>query len=337
MNLIKLCISIFGTLISFIPESAIILPSTSDITFSSQESYGPFTQDSEDQLLTFSYTVGRSYKLNSFREIIDVYKDDVSPLNLSYSYMSDSHQIVSSFSPKFSFTFKPSISFGIRGISNIVIKIENVSKNKIVKEKTITLVKQNPYLITTSDIGKKVNLYNQLITLSDDIERSGESFDLVNVPTSFSSGTYHTLDLKELGIAYNFTTKPVYYDAFLLFKDPYNIFPRLRRYDPETKYVTLEMIFEDGLINWKPKNLFVNPNTLEICETQIYDFIPTNTFFFPLGTFGIFEVMNFTLLVNDLGLSKSKIKMDVEFYPTNTLIGDCSNSEFCIVGGVDND
>ena len=336
MNLFKLLPSIFisitALLGSALPNSAL----NTGIVYSEKEFYGPFTKEDPETLLTFKYNKGTTYKLKKLRERLCVYKDSVMSLNLAYSSVTEAHNNPISLNVTFSHMFYPSKSFGIRGNSVLVFTVEDADTNKVYKELRVTITQKKSINFTNDDIGEVNYITNQIICLKEDQTSSGEMFDFTNFETYFKDGTYHVLRLNEIKVKYNFLTNPTQKSGIIHFKDPYNLFPNFRLYDSLSKYFEIDLISDSDGFYWEPKKLFVDPNTLMMSDVRLYGYVETKHFFFPLNTYGLYDVITFNLESEEIGLSNSNIFFSLDFYPTNTLVGDCSTSDYCIVGGVNN-
>lgn len=338
MKKIKL---IFISIISLIGFSSFSLPeinTNKGIVYQSGYINGPFEIDDENGYINFAYKyLTFSFNNSDVYEKMSVYRDYVNVANLCFTHETSSHLLEYNKLYVNTHHFYPSIAFKNASCIYLVFEVINSESGAVIKSSKFMVIPRTDITFTQGFIGTEEIIFTyKTVDLSNSDTSFGEKYSFINYPGMFSSGTYHMLPLSELVFTYEYTAKLTYSEAILKFEDPLDLFPYLKTTEYKYKYIPLTVIQNGNEITVQPINLFVHPETLEIANVRYSGFVQTNHFFFPAGTYKMFESMEFILSIKDMGINKANIEIPTDFYPTNTLIGDCTYSEYCIVGGVSN-
>ena len=87
---------------------------------------------------------------------------------------------------------------------------------------------------------------------------------------------------------------------------------------------------------FKHKNrLFVNRSNLESSSYYIPGYVESENLFFPVNSKEKFLGSNIELVVNDFGYNKFNLVFDLKYDKAQNLIGNCINSDYCVVEGVE--
>ena len=63
-------------------------------------------------------------------------------------------------------------------------------------------------------------------------------------------------------------------------------------------------------------------------------YVATDNLYFPINQIDSVQGLNVTFTLRDFGNNKTNLSWTSTYYPTSNIIGQCNNSEYCIVGGV---
>ena len=337
INVLLLCFTSLFTLTSF--EIGDVIGPTINTGVVYEEGYisGPFDKAAEEASITYAYTWYTAMSSPEVIETLTIYKDSTNVMNVCHISNTAAHKIKYKSLNTVTHTFSPTNCFKNASCLYMVFTIKRTSDNYVLKTSTVLVLPQFNQTISNSYVGSAEFLLNhRTVDLTNISESFGERYSFKNYPSMFSSGTYHTLAISELKFNYDYHLNFSYSAALLKFEDPLNLFPYLKTIEYRYKYIPLN-VFQNGTeISVVPQVMFVHPKTLEISPVRYSEFVQTNNFFFPVGTYEYYDSINFILDIKNVGINKANILITTPFYPTNTLIGDCTTSEYCIVGGVTN-
>lgn len=191
----------------------------------------------------------------------------------------------------------------------IKYKITENNKNNVVFDKY------------TAKVGKNGNI--------------SETYDYSNVLPYFTNDRYYRLMVNSMMIKYTSSNKYSYGSAYLYFDDPDNIFPHLEENVNRKKHIELKCEMVGNYITFAYKNMmYVNPKNMQMSMTQKPGFLTCKYFYLPLGQEERFDGYIFTLTIHSSGVSKIELSYDIVFNTGYSLVGDCIDSDYCVVGGV---
>ena len=172
------------------------------------------------------------------------------------------------------------------------------------------------------------------LTLKNGDVYTKETFDFTDLNEYISVSTNNRLDLSHLeflyGCLHEFTCRNIY----LRIKDHQNLFPKLNRFNGE---VSLKMKFlqvKSLIILSIDEPLYVNTETLEMSSIEMDNYVLANTIYLPFGREEAILDDEIYILIEDAGMSSTDFTIPFVFYITNKYIGECYESDYCIIGGV---
>ena len=83
--------------------------------------------------------------------------------------------------------------------------------------------------------------------------------------------------------------------------------------------------------------MYVNPTSLEMSLVAKPGFVATPYFYLPKNKCEELLDQTFTIMVEEFGHGKTRFNWDIKYTNNHRLIGDCSNSDYCVVGEEGND
>ena len=159
-----------------------------------------------------------------------------------------------------------------------------------------------------------------------------ESFQFPDYIDYFNIDVYHRLDLDSITFKYS-SLKPFVYDsAYLTYHDFDNVFPYV---DHNAKHqisipLTISMDGTNAMFSYRDV-MWVNPTTLQMSLVERRGFVRTRHFYMPVNKKEQLLEDRMQITVKGAGWSKNDIHYDLSYLASRDLIGDCDNSDYCIV------
>ncbi len=161
----------------------------------------------------------------------------------------------------------------------------------------------------------------------------GEIFDFTPLNEGIEEESYYQYT-NLLHFEYKFPKPFIYDDINLVINDVYNIFPHLPRLTMTYKKVQLEAYQVDDIVYITfPSQMYVEKSTNYMSMEEKEGFVPTNTFLFPSGEKENVLKTQFRLNLTRIGYGAIVYSKILNLTFGRNLFGDCSNSNFCVVGG----
>ena len=121
---------------------------------------------------------------------------------------------------------------------------------------------------------------------------------------------------------------------YLRFKDTANYFPYIKATD-EYKLVPLEYIQNNEEISFNfLTRMYVKTSTLQMSLTRVSGFKHTNNFYLPKQDLSVLETYDFEIYMPSFGYNSNEVHIPLQFYKDYSYAGLCSNSTYCVIGGL---
>lgn len=161
-----------------------------------------------------------------------------------------------------------------------------------------------------------------------------ESFYFSSFMNYFNEDYYYRINLDGLKMTYSCFLPFPGCQAKLIYIDYDRVFPNLDNNDPiPVAEIPLQVTQNKTQISFNfPQNMYVNPQTLEMSMVAKPDYILTHNFYLPINRKHSLIDEIFTLTVTGFGYSKASFSYDIYYENTRGLVGDCDNSDYCVVG-----
>ena len=186
---------------------------------------------------------------------------------------------------------------------------------------------------------KKVVLKSQVawVVNNKPFYLQNEIFDFSNTILTFEEATYYYLDITKFKFTYNSLSCPTILKATLKMVDRSRLFPNLA--PNRVVFLPLKInINKNKEVYFSFANqLFVNPNSLSMSNRNLPGYIATNKFYLPRKGSKLFDKYKIEFIIDEIGVNKSNFRCTLNYFYNKNLLGDCANSDFCVVGGVSND
>lgn len=161
-----------------------------------------------------------------------------------------------------------------------------------------------------------------------------ESFYFSSFMNYFNEDYYYRISIDNLKMTYSCFRPFPGCSAKLTFIDYDHIFTNLDNNDPiPIAEIPLQVTQNSTQISFNfPQNMYVNPKTLEMSMVAKPEYVLTHSFYLPINGKHSLIDEKFTLEVTDFGYSKASFNYDIYYENTRGLVGDCDNSDYCVVG-----
>jgi len=151
----------------------------------------------------------------------------------------------------------------------------------------------------------------------------------------FLIDTYYRLLINQYCFSYQYINDLTYRKAYLILPDSFDNFCYIETDNYGQIVVPLSLIKDNDKYSLSfPSMMYVNPNTLEMSITKISGFSITSYFYLPINHLKDLSESTFTFVIEGLGYAQSNFIWTASFLAYQGLIGPCSNSNYCIVGGI---
>lgn len=142
---------------------------------------------------------------------------------------------------------------------------------------------------------------------------------------------YHKLTLDSVKIETN-QKDITYQEAYLRFFDHERLFPYIGHKDNAVT-IPLTLVKKDNYWTFAYKNkMYVHPKTCQMSLNPRDGFVLTNNFYLPANQKAKVLENKFMVHIESFGVGLTDINWFLEYIAQLNLIGDCDDSEYCVVG-----
>ena len=295
------------------------------------DSFGPYVAFQEDSTITF--------KVNCTGSSICSEKFSCGPSqnDIRYSYKTESHVSGSTYKCKVTLP-----TYMYLSESGMYCRIQVLgSDGRVVKTLSFTI-----YPITTNQtinpqdyISKQYTINYARYSISRDrFSSTSEKYSFPDYLDFLNIDTYYRLDLSGV----HFNCSPIgtysYESAYLEISDYHSIFPYLFHDNNHFVHIPLKITSNGSKRSFSFANtMYVHPKTLEMSMFLIDGFVPTRYFYLPVNKKKEMQEERVIVSIKHGGYAKSNITWDLSYLANNNVIGRCADSDYCIVGGINND
>ena len=148
---------------------------------------------------------------------------------------------------------------------------------------------------------------------------------------------YYHLRLTQFTFQYAYPKDFSYANATMIIKEAPDCFNKLKKNNLNDVSIPLQAyLTEENKIGLKFTNhLFVNKNTLEMSFfPDNENYVATNTFFLPKNGAEEVDGTKFQFKIESCGYGDITLLWEVTFDSTRYLIGNCADSDYCVIEGV---
>lgn len=292
-------------------------------------SIGPFEEFGEDVDISFTYQISKT--VNDIFEEFKVLNAETGKVYANYKKAQ--HTLDAKQDYIVSFTLKNSYYLSSDGLklefrikTNNEILHESSGTIYPIERKTIYVYKQ-----MTSTLKSRPLL---LEIKNGNVVSSRDEFDFYNTYATYDSDLHYGLDLSPFGFLYN--SKILKYESAQLFiEDKNNVFQNLKHSSGKV-CLDLEINNTGKIMTFKYKKmLFVNSSSLDMSEYPMPGYVQTSDLFFPVNSKEKMIGSKIELVINGCGYNKYTLIFESKYDKSHSLIGNCHNSDYCIVGEIE--
>ena len=171
----------------------------------------------------------------------------------------------------------------------------------------------------------------------DDYEKKHiEQFKFDGFVDYFNTDSYYRIDINDLSMTYSSPKAFTPCRGSLEFVDYNKVFPFLDNQEPVPSF-NIPVIAEEneGKISFRFENtMYVNPQTLDMSLIARPGFQLTKYFYLPVNKSEELLDQVFTLKMEEFAQSHVSFDWDIRYVNDRNLIGDCSNSDYCVQGEI---
>ena len=294
---------------------------------------GPFIEGNEDYVL--SGTVTPTINAASVKERIKVYVIDGPIVKTE---MTGAHNVTKNVPYTLTFTLPFRSALTKKGLKADVVFIS--AKDEILYSFSFNVKPIQPQRINPRDYIDTYWSASDIIVRPDWKLSNGisEKYKFDHFLDYFNVDNYYRLDLEDVYITYSSPKTCPPGLAHLHFVDYLSLFPYLDSDDPVPTFdIPLTTKSVAGHIYFTfPSIMYVKPQSLEMSLVARPGFVQTKYFYLPVNHCKDLLDQTFTLVVDEFGHNKNSFSWDIRYINNRNLIGDCSNSDYCVVGEMNN-
>lgn len=193
----------------------------------------------------------------------------------------------------------------------------------------------NPTTINPkSYIDQYYEIKDIVVDPDDSNNKNGEKIKFDKTLDYFNEDNYYRLSLNDTFITYECGKEFPGCLAHLHFTDYLKIFPYL---DSDDSVPTFDIplntkIKNNGVLFTFPSIMYVKPQTLEMSLVARPGFQATSYFYLPKNRCEPLMDQLFSIKVTGFGYGKTSFTWDMRYTNNHRLIGDCSSSDYCVIG-----
>lgn len=251
----------------------------------------------------------------------------------SYIYTTAKHDITKGDAQQISLPMPISSMLSENGIDCKVQIID--SSNKEIDGYTFSLKPITKDRINVDDYIRTAYSKQDIVVDPDNYEtKRTEQYRFSGFLDYFNEDNYYRLNLNKLRMTYSCPKTFPGCTAKLKFTDYNNVFPLINGGKLNTSFeIPLRYTYTSGSIWFDfPEQMYVNPKTLEMSLNARPEFRLTKYFYLPINKKDLLLDQTFSLEVTDFGYNKTSFSWDITYLNNRNLLGDCDNSDYCVVG-----
>ena len=159
-----------------------------------------------------------------------------------------------------------------------------------------------------------------------------ETFQFPDYIDYFNIDVYHRLTLDSISFQYTSLRAFSYSGASLTYYDFDNVFPYIEHDNQHRISVPLSISMNNKTASFSYRDvMWVHPKTLQMSLTEKEGFVRTRHFYMPVNKKSYLLEEKMQITVWEAGGSKNDIHYELSYLASRDLIGDCNNSDYCVV------
>ena len=293
---------------------------------------GPFEEGANDYAL--SGRVTPTVTLYDVKEKMKVYVIDGPIVKTE---VTNAHKVTKNSSYTLTFTLPFKSALTKRGLKVDIDFID--SKDEPLQSLSFNIKPIQPQRINVRDYYDSDFSVNDIVIDPDNyVSKPSEKYRFNQFIDYFNVDSYYRLRLDNIYITYESVKTCPVGSAHIHFVDYLKLFPYL---DNDEEVPTFDIpLTATGSINGVffsfPSIMYVKPQSLEMSLVARPGFVSTKYFYLPVNHCRDLLDQTFTLVVDSFGHNRNSFSWDIRYINNRNLIGDCSSSDYCVVGEINN-
>ena len=293
---------------------------------------GPFVEGADDY--TLSGLVTPTVTIGSVKETMKVYVID-GPIVKTEAKTYHSVTKNNEYTLTFTLPFKSALTK--KGLKVDITFING--KDELLQSLSFNIKPIQPQRINVRDYYDTYLVINDIVVDPDRVGTySSEKYKFNQFIDYFNVDSYYRLRLDNIYITYDSVKACPLGSAHLHFVDYLKLFPYL---DSDEEVPTFDIPLStrtsnNGVFFTFPSIMYVKPQSLEMSLVARPGFVSTKYFYLPVNHCRDLLDQTFTLVVDSFGHNRNSFSWDIRYINNRNLIGDCSTSDYCVVGEVNN-
>ena len=161
-----------------------------------------------------------------------------------------------------------------------------------------------------------------------------ETYDFRNIGDYIDNDYYYRLDISKNNFLYPNDLTFSYKSAKLRFNDSGYIFPYYTHQSNDDVEIPMKLSRDGNRISFAfDRTFYVNRRTLEVSDVYQSGWVMTPHFYLPVNGRKKLNGKTMYFELNELGYDKISTIIPLRYELDRTIIGVCTDGDFCVVGG----
>ena len=212
------------------------------------------------------------------------------------------------------------------------------SKIYVEKDFTIYPVESVPECdLSKNKVTTYASLPTQITLKKENVSSDVITYNFSALTDYFKIDNYYRLSISLLKFSISSGIRITDENSYIYLKNPAECFSSLMNNEGEVKIpINIKQSTSTTKYIEFSDTFYVEPSSLKMSLTPKIGYVQTKYFYFPINKLQDVLKQKFIFKLNNVGSKYSRVNITfaVDFNTEINLIGDCSNSEYCLVGGV---
>ncbi len=165
---------------------------------------------------------------------------------------------------------------------------------------------------------------------------NSEKYDFTDTNEYITIDDYSRIDISSMMFGYYPSSNYRFTEAFLEIVDYENVYPNLAKYDGD-KTIRIPLKRNTKLTDIQfslNKQMYVNQSTLDMSDNQLDGYTETTSLYLPFGKQDKMSNNEVKIFIYESGFDLADIVIPLRFTGDRNYFGFCSDSDYCIHGGI---
>ena len=183
--------------------------------------------------------------------------------------------------------------------------------------------------------GNKIEIPHVCLGVSLNSLINSETYDFTDTNEYITVDDYSRIDIST--VTFDYYPRPTlgFKNAYLEIVDYENIYPNMTKFNDNIIRVPLKADPKSMNIKFKYNTkMYVNQSTLDMSDLPLEGYTETTSFYLPFGKQEKMNNNELRIFINESGFDLADITIPLRFIEDRNYFGFCSDSDYCIHGGV---